>query len=235
MLPKKNSIIILSLIMILINFYFINNHDLDYVRPLRSISSFAFFTLFAVFGGLKKINLTIAFLFLCLSDLLIINYDYKLFNNLTSIAKSISYIFIGWHLVPKFKIELENKNILFVYLILIAFSAFMFYELVDTMTLTIHEEVHKYLYLFYAFVLLVMLVLVGNYNFRYHSIQSTSCMYFAFLFAISDLFGFITYYLDIYLFHYPTRLFYILGLAILTAYAVLPFQEEELYEDDSMD
>ena len=235
MISKKTSLIILTCIIILINFYVINYYPI-YMLPLRFSSSLIFLLVCLLFGGLIKIKLIMGLLFLCLTDFLIINYDDNFYNNLTTIPKSIAYIFIGWHLLPKFEVERENKKTLLVFLVLIGFCGIMFYELVDAMTFTFKGGVlHKYLYLCYALVLLSVLVLVGNYNFRYNSIQSISCMLFMFAFAISDLFAFIAYYLDINSFYYPTRLFYILGLGLFTAYIVLQFPKEELFIEDRIE
>ncbi|MDW5287638.1 hypothetical protein [Formosa sp. PL04] len=153
------------------------------------------------------------------------------YNNLTSVVRSLGYLFIGMHLLSKFKLVVENRKTLIVYLIIIGFGAFMFFELIQIMSMTYKGMLHEYLYFFYATVLLALLILVGNYNFRYSSIQSTACMYFLFSFVVSDLFAALAICLKIHSFYYPTRIFYILGLAILTGYAVLPFPKEELYTD----
>ncbi|WP_299778683.1 hypothetical protein [uncultured Formosa sp.] len=221
--------------MILINIFFIEYLSMDYIRPLRAITTFSFSLLFVFFKGYRYSKLAIAFMFFFLSDLFIIKYDKLVFNNLTSVVRTLGYLFIGLHLLPKFKVEIESKRALAAYLIAIFFCAIMFYELIDIMSLTFKDMVHRYLYFSYSLILLGLLILVGNYNFRYNSTQSTSCMYFTFSFVISDLFAFISYYLEIDAFYYPTRIFYILGLAALTAYAVLPFQREVLYKDDSLD
>ncbi len=235
MFSRKISIIALAGIMILINIFFIKYFSVDYIRALRPFTTLSFCLLFVLFKGYKHVKLAIAFMLFFISDLFIIKYDILLFNNLTSVVRSLGYFFIGLHLLPKFKVEIESKKTLIAYLIVIFFCAIMFYELIDIMSLTSKDLIHRYLYFFYTLILLVLLILVGNYNFRYNSIQSTSCMYFTFSFVVSDLFGFITYYLGMNAFCYPTRIFYILGLAVLTAYSVLPFHREVLYEEDALE
>ncbi|MBP1838816.1 hypothetical protein [Formosa algae] len=207
---------------------------MDYIEPLRVINTFLYLVVFVLFKGYRKKKLAIAMLLFFVSDFCVMNYNQLLYNNLTSIIRTLGYFFIALHLVPKFKLEMESKKALLAYSIVIIFCAVMFYELIDLMSLTLQDVFHKYLYFSYALVLLILLIIVGNYNFRYNSIQSTTSMYFIFSLIISDLFAFITYYLDMDAFYYPTRIFYIIGLATLTAYAVLPFRQEVLFKDETL-
>ncbi|QDO92468.1 hypothetical protein FNB79_00180 [Formosa sediminum] len=127
---------------------------------------------------------------------------------------------------------MESKKTLLAFFIVIVFCTIMFYELIDVMFVMFQSLLHRYLYFSSALVILALLIIVGNYNFRYNSVQSTTCMYFTFSLVFSDIFAFITFYLDMDVFYYPTRIFYIIGLATFTAYAVLPFQDEELFLED---
>lgn len=231
MLSKKKYIILVTVVLILVNIVAVHQLHLDHVRGLRGVSSFIFLVVFLVFGGAKKKPLLFALLFFFISDIFINRYDELLYNNLTSIASTLGYLFIGYYLYPKFKLVSIKKRVMALFLVIIGISAYMFYEVVGLMSATLKSELHQYLYYIYSLVLLGLLIMVGNYNFRYNSSQSTFCMYFIFAFVVSDLFAAISYYLGMPLFYHPTRVFYILGLGLLTGYSVMKFDKEVLLEE----
>ncbi len=57
-------------------------------------------------------------------------------------------------------------------------------------------------------------------------------MFFVFAFILSDISAVMAYYLNVTVFYHPDRFFYILGLALMTAYATFDFKEEVLFEED---
>lgn len=232
MLTKKNLLLILTVVMIVVNIFAIYQYDLQAVRLFRSVTSFIFLVTFVILGGFKKKLMFFALLFFFISDLFINRYDQIVYNNLTSVASTLGYLFIGYYIFPKFKLVSIKKRIVVLFLVIILISAYMFYEVIGLMSASLNNTWHQYLYYLYSLVLLALLILVGNYNFRYNSTQSTYCMFFVFSFVVSDLFAAISYYLGIPMFYYPTRFFYVLGLGLLTAYAVLKFEKELLYEDE---
>ena len=188
---KKASIIGLACIMIVVNSYVLHQYPMDEGRILRCLTSLVFLILFSCFGGLKKKKLAIAFVLLFVTDVFICNYDLLFYNYLTSVSKTLTYIFISWHLLPKFKLVKDCKKTLIIYFLIILISGLLLFKLVDAMSMIFLDGMHRFLYLTSALFLLISLVLAGNYNFRYNSRKSTACIIFMFLFVFSDLFGFI--------------------------------------------
>ncbi|MFB9054581.1 hypothetical protein ACFFVB_15935 [Formosa undariae] len=228
MIAKKTSIIVLACTMVLINFFIITQFTAFDSRLVRNITTLAFFILYIFFGGLKKTKLTIVFSLFILTDVCILFYDNLIYNSLVSVLKSIGLAVLSWHLLPKFKIVFESKKSTVGSLLIIIFSGILFVELLDLAIMKFSDNLHIFLYACCALLYIILLILVVNYNFRYNSIRSIVCLFCVFSLAASDLLAFISYYLEVGVFYYPTRLFHILGVTLFTAYAVLPFKKEEL-------
>ncbi|MHA7943261.1 hypothetical protein ACJOV8_009305 [Formosa sp. 3Alg 14/1] len=232
MISKKTSIILLACTMVVINFFIITQFTAFDSRLVRNITTLAFFVLFIIFGGLKKIKLTLVYLLFISTDVCIMFYDYPFYNNLASVLKSLGLLVMIWHLIPRFKIELESKKSVVGSLLIIGFGGALFLELLELATMKFNNTLHIFLYACCALLYLILFILVVNYNLRYNSMRSIVCVFFVFSIALSDFLAFISYYLAIGEFYYPTRLFHILGITLLTAYAVLPFKKEELFEEN---
>ncbi|MGJ5641999.1 hypothetical protein [Formosa sp. S-31] len=232
MLTKKKSLLLITTLLIAVNLFTVYQYSLEQFRVSRSVTSFIFLLVFSFYGGIKKRLLFYALLSFFVSDMFVIRYDELIYNNLTSVAATIGYLLIGFYLFPKFKLSSVKKRIVAIFVVLVSISAYMFYELIGLMAITLNNDLHRYVYYLYSLVLLGLLVLVGNYNFRYNSTQSTYCMLFVFALVVSNLFAAISYYLGMPLFYYPTRFFYVIGLGLLTAFAVLPFEKELLLEEE---
>ena len=208
----------------------IHAYSLDDSRTLRLGSNLILLIYFLIYKGFKKRSLLIAFLLFVLSDVFILDYESTVYNRLTFITTILGYIFISIHIFPKIKIIKTSNWLFFIFTAILVANTFMLQEIIGM--IAIIDRVHELLFYVYGIAMIVMLLFVTNYNFRYHSLQSTISMYFVLGFVLSDVFAVLAYYLGFEFFYFPDRIFYLLGSAMLVWYSISDFGDDVVFEDE---
>lgn len=218
--------------MLLANVYVIHTFGLEESRVVRLLSVLILLIYFLIYKGYKKKSLLIAFTLFVLSDFFILNYEITEYNRLTFITTILGYIFISIHIFPKIKFIKTNNWLFFVFTGILIANTFMLKEIIGMIEVKLIDSIHELLFYVYGLTMIVMLLFVTNYNFRYHSLQSTISMYFVLGFVLSDVFAILAYYLGFEIFYFPDRIFYLLGISMLVWYSISDFGKEIVFEDE---
>ena len=229
---KKLILTIVSVILLVINLFVIYKYDVAESRIIRLASTALLFLVFLAFKGFKNKTVLAAFIFFLISDIFIQKYEDPLYNKLTFITTIIGYSILALHILPKLSFKKTNKLLITIFAIVVLINTYMLYELIHMVEFKPIDKTQEFLFYIYGVAMITMGLFGGNYNFRYNSSQSTFCMFFVFAFILSDISAVMAYYLNVTVFYHPDRFFYILGLALMTAYATFDFKEEVLFEED---
>jgi hypothetical protein len=228
---KKLILTIVTVLLIGINLFVIHNYDVSESRIARLLTTSILFIIFLAFKGFKNKTVLAAFIFFLISDIFIQKYEEPLYNKLTFITTIIGYIVLALHILPKLSFTKTNKFLIFIFAIVVLINTYMLYELIHMVEFKLIDKTQEFLFYIYGMAMITMGLFGGNYNFRFNSSQSTFCMFFVFSLILSDICAVMAYYLNVNIFYYPDRFFYILGLALMTAYATFDFKEEVLFEE----
>ncbi|TYB80317.1 hypothetical protein ES676_01210 [Bizionia saleffrena] len=230
---KKYLLFAITIVLFLMNIYVIQFYGLDVSRRACLISNLVLLCFFLAYRGFKNKKLLIAFLFLILGDILMLNFENIINKNLTLLSIIIGYSFISLHIFLKINKIKTKKGLFRVVAVSLTALTIMLVTIIDVVDFKLSGIIHKLLFYIYGIAIIFMLILVSIYNFRYYSLQSTLCVYFVLGLFLSDIFVLIAYYLDFEIFYFPNRIFYLLGTSMLVWYSILDFGEEVVFEDES--
>src|SRR5690606_35145938 len=232
---KKLILTIVTVLLIIVNLFVIHNYDIAESRIIRLASIIILFAFFLIFKGYKNKTILAAFIFFLISDICIQNYEDSLYNKLKFVATILCYSLIAISILPKLSFKKTNKFLITIFAIVVLINTYMLYELIHIVEFKLIDKTQEFLFYIYGMAMITMGLFGGHYNFRFNSSQSTFCMFFVFSLILSDICAVMAYYLNVTVFYYPDRFFYILGLALMTAYATFDFKEEVLFEEDYLD
>lgn len=229
---KKIILSIVSVLLIAINLFVIHSYEVSESRIARLAATSILFLFFLALKGFKNKTVLIAFVFFLISDIFIQRYEEPLYNKFTFITTIAGYVLLALHILPKLSFTKTNKFLIFIFAIVVLINTYMLYELIHMVEFKLIDKTQEFLFYIYGIAMITMGLFGGNYNFRYNSSQSTFCMFFVFSLILSDICAVMAYYLNVTVFYYPDRFFYIVGLALMTAYATFDFKEEVLFEEE---
>lgn len=234
-MTKKLILTIIAIILIAVNLFVIYQYEVAESRMVRLFSTALLFLVYLAFKGFKNKIVLAAFMFFLISDVFIQKYEEPLYNKLTFITTIIGYSLLALHILPKLSFKKTNKFLITIFAIVVLINTYMLYELIHMVEFKLIDKTQEFLFYVYGIAMITIGLFGGNYNFRYNSSQSTFCMFFVFAFILSDISAVMAYYLNVTVFYYPDRFFYIVGLALMTAYATFDFKKEVLFEEDYLE
>lgn len=234
-MTKKLILTIIAIILIAVNLFVIYQYEVAESRMVRLFSTALLFLVYLAFKGFKNKIVLAAFVFFLISDVFIQKYEEPLYNKLTFITTIVGYSLLALHILPKLSFKKTNKFLITIFAIVVLINTYMLYELIHMVEFKLIDKAQEFLFYVYGIAMITMGLFGGNYNFRYNSSQSTFCMFFVFAFILSDISAVMAYYLNVTVFYYPDRFFYIVGLALMTAYVIFDFKKEVLFEEDYLE
>lgn len=229
----KTTLIGAILLLLGLNFYVIGHYDLNLSRWSRLISTTVFFS-FLIYQRTPRKLLSLALLFLIISDVLLFFYENVMLNALTFILRSLAYMAMVVTVVPELRNLKTNFFQKLIFLSALGLNSYMLFVLVDMVP---EEFVYPHLdqlFYIYGIAMIAMVIASISYSNRYASRASfyytsaTLCLVFA------DISSFIAYYLEFQHFYYPDRFFYVLGLAGLVRFVTFGENHETVAELESL-
>lgn len=196
-------------------------------RWIRIISCALLFIYVIFISGLKRNLLTAAFVLFLLSALLALQNEVLLVRKINLSVVIIAYLMLILHVLPLVKNLKSDYLQKGVFMVILVLNLVMLHTLTDMEGDKI-EDFNQLLLLFLRGVTIIALgVLAFSYSNRYSNAGSTYFLLAVLGIVFSDIFAFITFYLEVYEFVYADRLFYLLGLSFLARYATI-YRKEDL-------
>ncbi|WP_010228853.1 hypothetical protein [Gillisia marina] len=215
----KTLFIVIGVILLIANFYIILEFGLLESRWLRILGTTVLFSIFLIGSKRKEPFLFLAFLLLLLSDFLLIKYEVPWIKKLTFIFVIMAYLSLIKHIRPyvrNLETNLFQKGL---FVGILGINIVMLYLLIDMAGTKWDDSWHTFLFYLYGMSMIVMVVLGFSYSNRYSNKSSFYFLWAVLGLVISDISGFMAYYLGVELFYFPDRLFYIIGLLCLVRFS----------------
>lgn len=225
-------IIFLTLLLIVLNIFVLYNFELSERRLIRIISTGLMFFLVIYFTGFKRDLLMASF------GLYLISSFLSLYNEIPFVRKInlgiviIIYLLLFLHVLPflrNLKTDLFQKII---FVVIITVNVLLLFVISDLESDRVQDFTHLALLILRGISIITLMVMAFSLATRYSNEFS-----FYFLLAVlglvfSDIFAFISFYLNEGTFIYADRFFYILGLASLARYSILYYNENGYKADE---
>ncbi|CAM4267606.1 hypothetical protein [Gillisia hiemivivida] len=221
-------LIVIGVFLLVINFYTISEYGLIESRWLRIIGASIFFIVFTMGAKKKEPFLINAFLLLLISDFLLLKYEIPWIKKLTFGLVVLAYLSLIKHIRPYVRNLETNIFQKGVFIGILGINIIMLYLLIDMVGPKWDDSWHTYLFYLYGMSMIVMVVLGFSYSNRYSNKSSFYFLWAVLGFVISDISGFMAYYLGVEGFYYPDRLFYIIGLLCLVKFSRMDKNKEML-------
>lgn len=224
----KTVLVVIGVILLFTNLYIILEFGLLESRWLRIIGTSILFAIFLIGAKRKEPFLILGFSLLLVSDFLLIKYEIPWVKKLTFILVILAYLSFIKHIRPYVR-DLETNIFqkgLFVGIL--GINIIMLYLLIDMVGLGWDDSWHTFLFYLYGMSMIVMVVLGFSYSNRYSNKSSFYFLWAVLGFVISDISGFMAYYLKVEGFYYPDRIFYIIGLLCLVRFSRMDKNKEML-------
>ena len=224
----KTVLIVIGVILLITNFYTILEFGLVESRWIRIAGTFVLFSIFLMGTNRKEPFLFIAFLLLLLSDFLLIKYEVPWIKKLTFTLVILAYLSLIKHIRPyvrNLETNLFQKGL---FVGILGINIVMLYLLIDMAGSKWDDSWHTFLFYLYGMSMIVMVVLGFSYSNRYSNKSSFYFLWAVLGLVISDISGFMAYYLGVEEFYFPDRLFYIIGLLCLVRFSRMDKNKEML-------
>ncbi|WAC01817.1 hypothetical protein N7U66_18330 [Lacinutrix neustonica] len=221
-------LIILTVILVLINFYIINSFGYFERRWIRLISIGCYVFVFFIFKGYKEKKIGIILLLLSTVDVLGLFYEYGLIDIIGPVVKLTAYLLIISEVIKKVKIKNINKPVTLFFIIVVLLNVLLVFQTVWATFLRMEDYAESVVYLFYGAVNVAACIVALNYNFIYGTRHSIYYLYLVFSLILSDASWFIGYYLNYTNAFYFDVLFYLLASCFLIIYALDTNKNEEV-------
>ncbi|RKS45058.1 hypothetical protein BC962_2733 [Gillisia mitskevichiae] len=215
----KTILVVIGVILLLTNFYIILEFGLLESRWLRIIGTLILFSIFLVGVKRKEPFLILGFTSLLVSDILLLKYEIPWVKKLTFVIVIIAYLSFMNHIRPYVK-NLEAtvvQKVLFVGVL--GINIVMLYLLIDMAGTKWDDSWHIFLFYVYGIAMIAMVILGFSYSNRYSNKSSFYFLWAVLGLVISDISGFMSYYLNVEEFFFPDRMFYIIGLLCLVKFS----------------
>ncbi len=220
-------LLVLGLILIIGNFYVIDQYALREVRWARIVSCALLFSFFVIISKLKRNLLTVTFALFLISALLSLQNEVLLIRKLNLGVVITAYLLLILHVLPmvkNLKTDLFQKM---TFILIVGVNLYMLYSLADMKG----GKIQDYTQLVLLFLRGISIIGVGIMAFSYcNRYSNTGSIYFLLAvlgLVLSDIFAFVSFYLEIWNFVFVDRFFYIIGIACLARYATL-YRKEDL-------
>lgn len=215
----KTLLVVIGVVLLLTNFYIILEFGLLESRWLRIIGTLILFSIFLVGVKRKEPFLILGFTSLLVSDILLLKYEIPWVKKLTFVIVIIAYLSFMNHIRPYVK-KLEAtviQKVLFVGVL--GINIVMLYLLIDMASTKWDDSWHIFLFCVYGIAMIAMVILGFSYSNRYSNKSSFYFLWAVLGLVISDISGFMSYYLNVEEFFFPDRMFYIIGLLCLVKFS----------------
>ncbi len=219
-----------GLLVIVLNFFVIYQFGLQESRWARVASILIFFSIFLFFAEKKERFLTGAFGLLLLSDLVLVKYEVPVMRKLTFVIVILAYAALMVHIAPFVRNLKTNLYQKMLFVVVLAINTVVLFVLVDMVETKIDDIFHSSLFYFYGIAIILLVIVAFSFSHRYSNKASFFFICAVMGFVLSDISGFIAYYLQAAEFYFPDRLFYLLGLISLVKFSSLEKSEGKLQD-----
>ncbi len=222
----KTLLIVIGVILLITNFYTILEFGLEESRWMRILGTSILFFIFIIGAKRKEPFLIIAFFLLLLSDFLLIKYEVPWIKKLTFVLVIMAYLSLIKHIIPyvrNLETNLFQKGL---FVGILGINIVMLYLLIDMAESKWDDSWHTFLFYLYGMAMIVMVILGFSYSNRYSDKSSFYFLWTVLGLVISDIAGFMAYYLGVEEFYFPDRLFYIIGLLCLVKFSRMDKNED---------
>lgn len=222
----KTVLVVIGVILLITNFYIILEFGLLESRWLRIIGTSILFAIFLMGAKRKEPFLILGFSLLLVSDFLLIKYEIPWVKKLTFILVILAYLSFIKHIrsyVRDLETNIYQKGL---FVGILGINIIMLYLLIDMVGPGWDDSWHTFLFYLYGMSMIVMVVLGFSYSNRYSNKSSFYFLWAVLGFVISDISGFMAYYLKVEEFYYPDRIFYIIGLLCLVRFSRMDKNKE---------
>ncbi len=188
---------------------------------MRIISCTLLFSYVIFFSGLKKDLLTAAFLLFLLSALLALQNEVLLIRKINLSVVITAYLLLVLHVMPFLKNLRTDHLQKGIFIVILGLNLVMLSTLTDMEGGKIQDFFQLLLLFLRGLTIIGLVVLAFSYCNRYSTNCSTYFLLAVLGMVFSDIFAFITFYLEVNDFIYADRLFYLIGLSFLAGYATM--------------
>lgn len=185
----------------------------------RFVSMVFLFSLFLYLTRKKEKFLTTAFALLLLSNLLLLEYEVPFIRKLNFVLVILAYSFLIFHIAPYIKNLKASMIQKIIFIGVLGINSLMLYFLVDMVENRIDDVYHSSLFYLYGIAMILLIIFAFSFNHRYSNNTSFFFVCAAMGFVFSDISGFLAYYMEVDVFYFPDRLFYLLGLLSLVKFS----------------
>lgn len=207
---SQNLLLVATTLLLLVNLFVIYQFTLFENRVLRTLGTLVFL-LFIIRLKPKDTILLVAFFLFLVVDIATIFYENIIFNKLASLFKMIGYLGLIFYIFKKVKL-VQLKNFLWVFsAVLIALTLYLMQLVLSVAQASFIDGVQNILFYCYGFII----ILLGSFTAYYHTVSTSSAslffLFFVFGIVLSDICGFIGYYLGFESYYFLDRIFYLFG------------------------
>ncbi len=227
-----NTILIISLVFLIV----LNGFSVAFYGGIDSrfaqLISSSCLLLLLLFTKPKEVFVTIPFFLFVISDILMLQYDLPGFRKFTSSISILAYICLIQLISPYVR---NIKNVATQWLMLfgiVVINLIMLYLLIDMVQGNLNDFILIYLFYIYGFAMIILVVLAFSYNNRYSNWASFFFVSAVMALVLGEISSFIAFYVDVPIFFYPERIFYLLGLFGLIKFSIASKKEGILMNED---
>ena len=224
----RNLLVLIGIILLASNLYVISEFGLQESRWLRILGTSILFFIFLIGAKREDKYLIFGFSLLLVSDFLLIKYEIPWVKKLTFTLVILAYLSLIKHISPYVRNLEANLVQKLMFIVILAINVVMLYFLIDMVGDKWDDSWHTYLFYLYGMTMIVMVVLGFSYSNRYSNKSSFYFLWAVLGFVISDISGFLAYYLNVGEFYFPDRIFYIIGLLCLVKFSRMDKNREML-------
>jgi len=212
-------LVVIGAFLLISNFYVIHDFGLLESRLLRILGTFILFCIFLLRAKRNEPFLIIGFILLLASDFLLLKYELPWVKKFTFILVILAYLSLIQHIRPYIRNLEANLFQKGLFLGVLGINIVMLYLLIDMADTKWDDSWHILLFFIYGMSMIAMVILGFSYSNRYSNKSSFYFLWAVLGFVISDISGFMSYYLNVEEFFYPDRMFYIIGLLCLVKFS----------------
>ena len=219
-ISKYRQLALLSLLLILLNGFYIEYADIFYSRVIRISSALILFIFFIINKGYAQKYVFTAFVMFLLRDLVLIDYEHTLNKTWSFLVGITGYLLLVFPVLMRVKLKRSTPVIILLVSSLLVLNVFNVYYLSDVVLIKLDNELQSLLFFVQAGVLLVLGFVAFMYHDRFAGKTPLLFLYISLCVILSDLSGLGSYYFSFEIAAIPERVFYILALTLMTAYTL---------------
>lgn len=225
-------LLIISAVLLILNFYFISEAGRLESRVMRIVTSISFFIIYLFSSSPREKFFFMAFILLIVADLLRLGFELPVYKKFLFICMILVYVFLNIHISRYIKNVKANNLQKVILVVALTINIVMLFMVVEMAEYKLGDIVQSSLFFLYGVALISLMVFAFAFNHHYSNEVTFFFICAVLSFVFGDISGFIAYFVEVDEFYYPDRLFYLLALAGLVKFASLEKTELQRNQEE---